>query len=519
MRKVLLVDDDDKSLKGIKMMLLRGDTEFKDITECNDGHQAELLLQKDRFDLVITDIKMPNMDGISFIRRSQLIEHKPKFLIMSGYQNFGFAKEALKYGVKEYLLKPVGRHELIESVKKIENELKQEEFFSHEKDQNSVLLSLLTTKEINFIFLNVTLAESEIKHILNRVKLTVFSEGFYIYVADTLNKDSTPMTTEQNDDYNANWLESRFKALKDQVLTFYDVQGRIVFITQQLLDTEKILNLLEKEGSFNYVMGLGEKGTSPGRIRTVYLQALEALKYKVYLDGDKFQKLICYSDIENLSNDYSIPVSSIKKIPEMSGTYMFHEVGALLDNLFCRKTLYLYPIDYAEKMVDYLYNYIFQYFTERMPFEFAFLEQSNRRLKKIENFACIEDYLIAMKKYLDEINHFFCQSLDESKTDKVDIAIQFMKDNFHRDINLTCVANYVSLNYNYFSNVFHLKTEMRFVEYLNLLRINKAKELLGNNENIYEISDKVGFSSPKHFSKIFKSLIGISPNEYRNKQR
>ena len=520
MRKVLLVDDDEKSLKGIRAILLRADTSFKDICECCDGSQAEIMLQKEKFDLVITDIRMPKMDGINFIRRAQMLSHKPKFLIMSGYQNFSFAREALKYGVKEYLLKPVGRLELIESVKKIEKELEQEEFFSSEKIKNDLLLSILRIKEINFIFLNEMLSETEIKEILDRVKLKIFSAEYYIYVADAIHKNADQNTCEEKQCFNDDFIENTFKSLGDDVLIFYDVQGRIIFISRQLLNAQYIVDELEAHYSQKYIIGFGNKSTSPGMIRTAYLQALEALKYKIFFDGDRYGKAITYAEIKNLSTDYSIPVNIIKKIPEMLGTNMYNEVGGLLDSLFSRETIYQYPIDYTEKIVDYLYSYIFQYFIEHMPFEFSFLEQSNRKLKKIENYACIQDYLNAMKMYLDAINHFFNQSLDCTKTDNLDIAIKFIKENYYKDINLTYVSNYVSLNYNYFSNAFHQKTGMRFIEYLNLLRINRAKELLYQNEsNINEIANKVGLTNPKHFTKIFKSIVGISPCEYRSKLR
>lgn len=518
MRKVLLVDDDQKSLTGIKMMLLRGNTEFKDITECNDGVQAEMLLKNNRYDLVITDIKMPNMDGINFIRRSQLIAHKPKFLIISGYQDFGFAKEAMKYGVKEYLLKPVGRRELLESVNKIEDELKQEDFFS-ENNKNDHLISLLIFKEINFIFLNEKLKETEIKGILNSLKLSQFFNSFYIYVACEIRKDLAFKHDITEESLTSDFIQTRFKAFSDDVLIFNDFHGNLIFISPDLLNAGYLLNELEKDSSRKFAIGLGKKGNAPGMIRSVYLQALEALKYKVLIGEGKYGRFITYQETEELSTDYIIPVGLIKKVPEMVGTHEYHEVESIIRSLFNNEALAMYPIDYAEKIADYLYNYIFQFFTGRMPFEFAFLEQNNRRLKKIGNYGCFKEYLNDLGKYLDEINHFFMQSLDETKTDKVDVAIQFIKENYYKNINLTYVANYVSLNYNYFSNVFHQKTGMRFVEYLNLLRINRAKELLGNKENISEIAKEVGYSSHKHFTKIFKTLVGVSPYEYRGKLR
>ena len=442
MRKVLLVDDDQKSLTGIKTMLLRGNTGFKDITECNDGVQAEALLKDNRYDLVITDIKMPNMDGINFIRRSQMIAHKPKFLIISGYQDFGFAKEAIKYGVKEYLLKPVGRMELLASVNKIEEDLKQEDAFS-DNSKNEQVISLRIFKEINFIFLNEKQTETEIRSVLNSLGLSQFFHSFYIYVADEIRKDSLYKNGPMEDNQTSDLIQTRFKALRKEVLVFNDFHGRFVFISPDLLHADYLLNELETRSSRKYAIGLGKHGSSPGMIRSVYLQALEALKYKVFIGEGKYGKFISYQETETLSTDYIIPVGLINKVPEMVGTQEHEHVAPLIRSLFNKDAIARYPIDYVEKIADYLYNYIFQFFSGRMPFEFAFLEQNNRRLKKIDNYGCLQDYLHDLGKYLDEINHFFTQSLDDTKIDKVDTAIKFIKENYHRNINLTYVANHV----------------------------------------------------------------------------
>jgi YesN/AraC family two-component response regulator len=269
MRRVLLIDDEVKSRMGIRVILQRSDTEFKDISECDDGLQAENLLHRETFDLVITDIKMPNLDGISFIRRAQSLRYKPKFLILSGYQNFSYAAEALKYGVKEYLLKPIGRLELIESVKKIEDELKSE----------------------------------------------------------------------------------------------------------------------------------------------------EALQLK--LQG-----------LDQATGSSGFP--TMKQRP---------------------------------------------------------LSNEKAQCNSTEDMSKIED------------------------------AIQYIHKNYNKDINLSTVSNYVSLNYNYCSNLFRSKTGVRFVEYLNHVRIEKAKEILLSRDcMISDVAGLAGFANPKHFTKIFRSITGISPLEYRRQR-
>ena len=269
MRQVLLVDDDSKSRMGIKVILLRSDTEYKEIKECDDGLEAERMLKSHRFDLVITDMKMPRVDGITFIKRAQRLKHKPKFLVLSGYEDFGYASESLKYGVKEYLLKPVGRIELVEAVKRIDKELKNEER-----------------------------------------------------------------------------IQSQLEALK----------------------------------------------------------ALEATS-------------------------------------------------------------------------------------------------GNQAAARIVNLQIPE----AKQDTVQE-------------NDKIDTAIRYIHENYCKDIDLCMVSNHVSLNYNYFSNLFHTKTGMRFVEYTNQIRVQRAQELLCYTDGkISDIAQRVGFANPKHFTKVFRSTIGVSPLEYRQK--
>lgn len=97
-------------------------------------------------------------------------------------------------------------------------------------------------------------------------------------------------------------------------------------------------------------------------------------------------------------------------------------------------------------------------------------------------------------------------------------AVQYIHENFNRDINMAMVSNYVSLNYSYFSQAFKEYTGYNFVDYLKKIRIEKAKELLENFDyKIYEVGEMVGYKNSKQFAKTFREMEGISPIEYRNR--
>ena len=511
LRKVLLVDDDPKSRMGIKMILLRSESEFKDIQECSDGIEAQEKLRLENFDLVITDMKMPKMDGIRFIKNSQELKSKPKFLILSGYKDFGFASEALKYGVKDYLLKPIGRKDLIAAIDRIEAELSIEEV---QLSKNSTMLRSLRVKEINFILMNETITEVEIRNILDNLMIYIFNREFHIYYLmqkDMKYLNSHKSIVETNLCFIVN---NYFKNSLNSVMTVNDTNGNVVIISKEELRLEDLLTHISTVDKREHVIGVGGKGTSINEIRKVYVQAIEAIKYKIF---KAYSSIIYYSDIERLSKEYQIPINKIRKIPEVIGTKTYKDIDILLDDIYDEEFLTINNIGYTEKLAEYIYNYIYQYFTEHFSAKFTSFEENKRSLKSIHNFINLKEYICELKDYIKVLD---CEiiKLAENHDENVEIALQYIDDNYKKDIDLCMVSNYVSLSYSYFSSVFRKETGMKFVDYLNKLRIDKAKIMLCTKEHkIIEVAGKVGFTNPKHFTKIFKAATGVSPLEYRRK--
>jgi len=120
MRKILVVDDEKLIRLGVKSMIEKKQKGFYEIALCSNGKEALELVQREKFDIVITDIRMPQMDGITLIQNLQSVEYRPAVIILSGYDDFNYAREALKGGAKDYLLKPINREQLYSSIEKVE---------------------------------------------------------------------------------------------------------------------------------------------------------------------------------------------------------------------------------------------------------------------------------------------------------------------------------------------------------------------------------------------------------------
>lgn len=125
--ELLIVDDERIVRQGIRTIIERSEVFFFQIYECENGKDAISFLETHPVDLIITDIKMPFMDGLEFIERCirLYLGLPPQFIILSGYQDFSFAQRAIKYGVRSYLLKPVGRMELLDTVRTVKQQLEE----------------------------------------------------------------------------------------------------------------------------------------------------------------------------------------------------------------------------------------------------------------------------------------------------------------------------------------------------------------------------------------------------------
>lgn len=152
----------------------------------------------------------------------------------------------------------------------------------------------------------------------------------------------------------------------------------------------------------------------------------------------------------------------------------------------------------------------------------AFIQNSDFiELKNPLKFNYVNEYFLKFVKWLEDMQIIINQEFSNYKTkEKINEAIIYINDHYANDLNMAVVSNFISMNYSLFSLNFKEFAGMNFVNYLKNIRIEKAKELLAENDSkIHEISQSVGYSNEKHFMKVFKSITGVSPSEYRKNMR
>ena len=513
MRRLLLVDDEETIRKGIRTIIERAGTGFSQVLECSNGQEALDIVASQAIDLVVLDIRMPEMDGVTFMQRTQGLKNRPKFIVVSGYSDFEYAQESLKHGAKAYLLKPLDNNELVDIIKRVEEEITQEEKISLKNQKAEMIFDKFREDQLNHVFSNANLPESRIRGIIEETEILLFHKNFRI----CLFKKRNGMDFSESEALLAKTLISHYgTAAGYEILGTQDEQGNIAVATEPALDVYGLATYLNEGVNFGFAAGVSDLCKGIEDIHKAYCQAAEALRYMIIYTR---KSLFYYKEIVDLPKHSEIPLNSIKKIGEMIGTERYNEIERLLEEIFDIEVISAHRISYLEDIVINVNKHVVEKYDETHLIKDGPVVRKQMGFGDVYGFKNLQEYYTALKNYILEVNGLFLE-LKESRNNKDDIdrAIEYINSNFDKDINMVMVSNHISLTYTYFSYLFKERTGHSFSDYLKAVRIDKAKELLKNSSlMISDVAQKVGYKNPKHFRKTFREVTGISPVEYRDK--
>ena len=519
MRKVLIVDDEKLIRLGVKTMIERKAKDCYEIYLCSNGLEALETVRKEKIDIIISDIRMPEMDGLEFIKSLKNLEYKPAIMILSGYDDFNYAVDAMRAGAQNYLLKPVKRDELYESLDKIEKKLVESELAEGLSEQDNVRMDDYITAELKNIFLRTDISEEEIESIGKKLKIDLLNDDYYIgLLIKEENNKSDAWPNMQLDVINEiNSMLSRYASdLQPNSFKIFPCGYALAIISLDYKVFESMRQMHLTDSNFRFHIGLSSKVNGVKSLKIALDEAEEALKYRIFLNPHG-NTLIKYQDIQNKVKEYRIDLEKIEKLHNMLGTDREREIEHLLEEVFSETKFKNFSVSYLEETNSVINKLILnEVETKIFQYEDDIIKRFER-FKDIYNFNSIKNYCQELKGFVIYINEYI-KTMKEiyGNRDKVDKAIEFINNNYYKDINLATVSNEVSLNYSYFSQIFKEQTGENFVSYLKKVRINKAKEVLRNDEiKVYEVGKMVGYDDSKQFAKHFRSVTGISPIEYK----
>lgn len=471
MISILIVDDEKNIRAGINKILSESIRYPVKFLEAKNGLEALETVRSERPELVITDIRMPKMDGVAFMKEISAGEAKPVIVVLSGFDDFTYAQNAIRYGAVSYILKPVDRNELIATVTKAMARIEADRKLSIEAAVKKTIEDGRAGRG--------TLPGG-----------FSFREPFRYAIVNALGNGEGLRSLE----FGSSWYVVERKS---EALGLLVRDDRIDELERGIAGTE-------------FYAGASAPCSSPANLRAARRQAETALLGRFFTDE---RRMFYYGEVEGQQSRAGAE-SVVQKLVMYPGTGNTAALTESLDALFDFRARDaadgardLYAV---RELLDSVFLRKYREQVEGDPY----LTLKGIMLENVFQFGTVAEYRAAVGDFVFYLDSILRKGHLEYPF--VNDAIEYIRSHFTEDINMTVVANHVSVNYTYFSEKFKEHTGINFNDYLKNLRIAEAKRLLEKGcFKVYEVAQNAGFGDVKYFMKTFKENTGVSPGEYR----
>lgn len=535
MYKVFIVDDEPNARYGLRDYFNWSQYGIEVIGEADDGESALEAMDGRMPDIVLTDVKMPNMDGIQLSEKLREKCENIKIVFISGHDDVNYLKSALKADVIDYILKPINMKELGETIKKVVHILDDES--SQKKriyDMNIKLIqSMPLLKEKFFIELIRDGAGNgqELKKRLEFLELDLPVEAAYLVFTITIDDRATVLESisERDRQLNSYALLNICQELIDRYFTGFSFEIRqgeyVCLINLKSEEDEEILynvideikdNLMKFLG-MSLTIGVGQKTDSLRKVSQSYTMASEAASMKLLLGKNRVITINSLEPAEDdtFKFDFSMQEKLFTVLKAGDEEKLVSILTTTFEELFNSRNI---NIKYCQNICCQLLLAPARLLMELGLYTNELNVSENNLLERLFKQETLED----MKALLTTHYRSVCSFIAEKRNRKSRNVIEQVKDiinrRFRENLSVADIAKEVYLTSTYICLIFKQETGETVNEYMTKVRMEKAKELLKDTRNkFYDICYAVGYSDPSYFSKQFKKCTGLSPSEYREK--
>lgn len=537
-KTVFIVDDDRLTLDGLQTHVPWGNMGLQLLGTAENGVEALRKIQEgeEKPNIVLTDIYMPEMDGFTFIQELKKEEPHIRIVILSGYEEFENARQAMRFGVHHFLLKPANIQEIEYVLREVVQEIdieweenkRREKYIRqftdnlpHIKDSffREMLVTRYKQEEISPEMLGMIGLEPDMHLLTASIQLVrpnylgrdqerhwqllKFGAGNIINEILTENKRLLNDAVVHTIDFTEETFVVIFLSEKNT-----ELENAAVSLSEQML--EKILLYLK----ISAVAGVGKQKQGVHHLIDTYLESQKALETSEFNELNQVYKATEISEREN-PESLSYPLSYIQQIHEALGrqdSVLFSECWLQMNELLHAQRLPLYMMQtiYTSVLSSMLLSY-----TAVDPDESTENEMS-RMLKELLQ----QPTAMLLKQWMEDFIAEWKTKIGNGKENNylVKQVKEWVVKNYSENVSFHEIAQSLYVSRAYLSHLFKRVTGETFTQYLMNYRIAKAIELLNTKQYmVYEVSIMVGYQNPTYFSQIFKSVIGCSPSEYVNK--
>lgn len=542
MLKIFLAEDEVVVRETIKRMIPWEELGFELVGEAADGEMALPLLIRQQPDLLITDIKMPFMDGLTLARLAKKEIPGLKVVILSGYDDFNYAKQAIGIGVEDYLLKPITKNALIERLSEIrsryEHEKTQKEYYekfqremqAYEKNSSRDFFEALVGGSMDMM---------EVYKRAEKLGLDIVAEAYNVLIF-TMNCDED--FSGQRDEYSS-WeaeslelLENFFAGHSSAMLFRSNIFSYGVLLKGQRETIEEntracvdeIRKILSRQdGRREWFLAVGQSVERLSQIQKSYHTASRAFSQRYLYD----ENILYYDEMETMEhpggqaetedNAYLQKVDVNALNPAILQKFLSDGLQEETEN-FVKDYFYAIGQEPMESLVFRNYvilNVRFSVisFIKGLGCDTNEMESADTEEVLAESGKNMESAIAYAKKMISQAIEIRDQNSGNKNRSILKTAVDFIDSHYmDEEISLNTVANVANVSSNHFSALFSQNMGQTFIEYLTTLRMNKAKELLRcTGMRSSEIAGEIGYKDAHYFSYLFKKTQGMTPSDYR----
>lgn len=542
MLKIFLAEDEVVVRETIKRMIPWEELGFELVGEAADGEMALPLLIRQQPDLLITDIKMPFMDGLTLARLAKKEIPGLKVVILSGYDDFNYAKQAIGIGVEDYLLKPITKNALIERLSEIrsryEHEKTQKEYYekfqremqAYEKNSSRDFFEALVGGSMDMM---------EVYKRAEKLGLDIVAEAYNVLIF-TMNCDED--FSGQRDEYSS-WeaeslelLENFFAGHSSAMLFRSNIFSYGVLLKGQRETIEEntracvdeIRKILSRQdGRREWFLAVGQSVDRLSQIQKSYHTASRAFSQRYLYD----ENILYYDEMETMEhpggqaetedNAYLQKVDVNALNPAILQKFLSNGLQEETEN-FVKDYFYAIGQEPMESLVFRNYvilNVRFSVisFIKGLGCDTNEMESADTEEVLAESGKNMESAIAYAKKMILQAIEIRDQNSGNKNRSILKTAVDFIDSHYmDEEISLNTVANVANVSSNHFSALFSQNMGQTFIEYLTTLRMNKAKELLRcTGMRSSEIAGEIGYKDAHYFSYLFKKTQGMTPSDYR----
>lgn len=489
MYKLYLLDDEPFILEGLKYIIDWEEYGFDVVGTSSNGEDGFNFIKNEDVDLIITDIMMPKMTGLELISNLKKINHNAKFIVLSAFQEFQYAKEAISMGAENYLTKPIDEDELIQTIEEVKKKIEKIKLEKVDTKifKNDLILKLICNKNNDGVLDRLRLEGVNLNYKNLCVVILEFAEG------GNINNNILNHIDNLNYEYCVN--------LQNQILIIMDKES---------INKDTLRNLKDGLSSITneqIYISRGKYVDSIDNLNCSYQSAKDIHEYKLVYPNISWIREYKEKSY-NLENIDYIDFNHLKKLLlNKDNKESLNYIESIFSKLKKDENLTVKQI--KTKSIEVFLN-VYNYFNDS-----KIIKGLDLYLEKVINSVNLDQIQLELNNMIKH-RQSKLEETDDSISPIILKLLRNIEENYSKDLNLKEISETYNINSIYLGQLFQKETGILFSDYLNNFRVNKAKNLLVETSlKAAEIGELVGYANKNYFYRKFKDIVGITPSEWR----